>query len=620
MDKWGLGAEEKEDLGVGEESQVLRQRWFSSGLELANLVASSEILDSSWDAIADLYSRNTSAGEPTRHPLSLAYHVYQRPSAATIIAFVTSASANVEHLRREGIDLVSSDELAASLPLFDFIPTKVNPSFSVHKAAATLFASHQDALSLLKDKHGNSSPLIITGHSMGGSIASLFTLWVLDSISPKATKRPFCVTFGSPLVGNNYFQKAISERPSWNSCFLHVVSYQDPVPKFSVSSYGYSTDGSTTQTCYMPFGTFLFCSDSGGSACFEEPESVLELMMEMSSELEENQNQNKNLQIIDYGLILQHLKCTAKHKENSSLDQSLASSLEAGIIIQLEAIGIKRLQHKLQPQQNNTTLSLIANVAKRMEDVLIRKRNVFDPAKKLNDIKIEMTYMEWYKKVTLDEGGYYDSYKFWRSKSRDAIKSRQEIVMRKRILTRYWRRMVDEAEQMPQKEGVAFRTRWLYAGTNYRRMIEPLDIAEYYSDGKTDYTTQGRCKHYKLLEQWMNEEKQCRNGNANSRNKACSLTEDSCFWAHVEEAMICCRVLKNDLSSPESRESPRSRLFEFEQYVMDLIKDYSVSFEVFLEQSSFMQWWREYSEIIGGSSYHSPLTDFMKNGCYKEYA
>ncbi|XP_027153539.1 senescence-associated carboxylesterase 101 isoform X1 [Coffea eugenioides] len=541
---------------------------FSSGLELANLVVNSELLHRSWDAISDLEKR--SCTHVPDLPLSVEYKECEHPGMGTIVAFACPSSVNVQQLERVGTDLVSADEIAGFFSMFDFVRTKVNPSFSVHKAAASLFSSHIHLLSLLKEKHGNSSPLIITGQSMGGSIASLFTLWLLGDIPTKATKRPLCVTFGSPLL----------------------------------------------------VGTFLFCSErDGDSACFEEPRSVVQLMLAMSSELEEEQRQKRNLQNVDYGLILERLKhYNPVRKEYSPLHQSNINPLEAETMIQLEAIGVERLQGN---QGNHMTTSLIANVASWTEDYLTQRRNIFDPTKKLNDIKIDMTYLEWYKKVSIEQGGYYDSYKLWRWKSRDEIKSRHEIMKRKRILTRYWRGIVDEAEQMPQKEGWAFRTRGLYAGTNYRRMVEPLDIAEYYGEGKKDYLTQGRPKHYRLLEQWLNEDKQPGTGNRNSRSKACSLTEDSCFWAHVEEATLCCNALKDGQSSLKDRETSRKRLVEFEQYAMDLINNYSVSVEVFLEQSSFMQWWNGYSELIdliGGFLCQSPLRDFMKNKRYRNYA
>ncbi|KAK4368713.1 hypothetical protein RND71_012505 [Anisodus tanguticus] len=74
-------------------------------------------------------------------------------------------------------------------------------------------------------------------------------------------------------------------------------------------------------------------------------------------------------------------------------------------------------------------------------------------------------------------GGYYDSFKFSGSRSRDEVKRREEIVKHHKTLTKYWKTMVDEVENLPQKEEASFRTCWIYAGTSYKRMVEPLDIA-----------------------------------------------------------------------------------------------------------------------------------------------
>jgi len=171
---------------------------------------------------------------------------------------------------------------------------------------------------------------------------------------------------------------------------------------------------------------------------------------------------------------------------------------------------------------------LRTEVKQRVKESFDKKKDAFDPGKKLNKMKEAMAWLEWYKKVTLKEGGYYDSFKRSEYRGRDAVKSRQEIVKHQRILTRYWKTMVAEVEKMPQREETAFRTRWLYAGTNYRRMVEPLDIAEYYmKSGNTDYVNLGRSEHYKKLEEWRKEDNP--SGSGNDRRKAVSLTEDSCF-------------------------------------------------------------------------------------------
>jgi hypothetical protein len=186
--------------------------------------------------------------------------------------------------------------------------------------------------------------------------------------------------------------------------------------------------------------------------------------------------------------------------------------------------------------------------------------------------------------------------------------------------------MVDEVEKNPQRNGASFTTRWLYAGTNYRRMVEPLDIAEYYRDGKTDYMAKGRSKHYTLLEKWLSEDVKpaaSRPNNSKKQKLADGLTEDSCFWAYVEEARISCNVLLGNGESNDMDKHKRS-LIVFEADVMGMLKNYAVSPEIFFRQSSFMKWWKDYLEIIRkgimGTSYTSPFTHFMQNGQFRHYA
>ena len=84
-----------------------------------------------------------------------------------------------------------------------------------------------------------------------------------------------------------------------------------------------------------------------------------------------------------------------------------------------------------------------------------------------------MAYLEWYKKFKEKGIRYYDGFKS--GSSQPDIK----VVEFKAILTHYWEGEVDEAEKKPHKEGAPFRAKWRGVGTNFRRMIEPLDIAEY---------------------------------------------------------------------------------------------------------------------------------------------
>ena len=103
------------------------------------------------------------------------------------------------------------------------------------------------------------------------------------------------------------------------------------------------------------------------------------------------------------------------------------------------------------------------------------------------------------------------------------------------------------------------------------------------------------------------------------QNVVSSLTEDSCFWAHVEEAFISCKLLTNE-GSVEEKDFAKKELIEFEKYVLDLMKSYAVLFEIFLPGSSFMKWRGKYKEITW-TSYSSSLTNLLKNdNNYEAYA
>ncbi|XP_076887850.1 senescence-associated carboxylesterase 101-like [Bidens hawaiensis] len=220
-------------------------------------------------------------------------------------------------------------------------------------------------------------------------------------------------------------------------------------------------------------------------------------------------------------------------------------------------------------------------------------------------------------------------------------------------LNQYWEEFVKEQELMPQNEGVNLRKRWLYSGNNYRRMFEPLDIAKYYESGKGNYI-ENRPNRYKLLEQWWNEDK--KDLNPNERKEGPNVNDDSCFWAHVEEALISLRILTNGSSSTDIDEiEPKynfmgyvmhfwahveealislriltrarssinvdeieQKLDNFIPYVMHSVNNYSLSSDIFLEGSSLMKWWSEYDVYKTGLC-TSKFAKYMKSGEYKSY-
>ncbi|KAK5820381.1 senescence-associated carboxylesterase 101 [Gossypium arboreum] len=572
---------------------------FCSGLEVANFVVSSGLLKLSWARILDCYG-GFNLNELQNLGLSIKWKAYQQANI-NILVFNTSPICTKSHLQ-DSKQLVSSTAFKESFPVFEFLCNNGN-SFSIHKAAIALFADHFHELLQLKAECGrNSNSLIVTGHSLGGSVASLFTLWLLESLDISLAKRPLCLTFGSPLVGDKGFQQAISQHPAWNSCFLHVAATsKDSIPRLFIAPHDLnSMDLDSKPDDYKPFGTFLLCCEDG-CTWSDNPEAVSELLMAVETEDTGNEEWTINV----YSRIIEQLESMIVRKGISQVNEPILNSLRAGTTLQIEAIRIRNEQ------------LLIKKLEELEEICMFNKGKAFDPAKKLNVIKIKMAELEWYKKVAkANETGYYDCYKKQLSR-RD-----RDIIKHKKFLTNYWKEVVAQNERKPQKQLVYLRSRWLYAGTTYRRMVEPLDIADYYRDGGSNYVTNGRSHHYIKLEQWLEEdEKQSRfRIDTKKQNVDVILTDDSCFWAHVEEARQWCKTLKTaDVGMISERLCLRQKLMEFEVYVMEQIKKYAVSSEIFLKGSSFMQWWKEYEMLIE-PFHNSPLTDFIRNCKFQQYA
>lgn len=104
------------------------------------------------------------------------------------------------------------------------------------------------------------------------------------------------------------------------------------------------------------------------------------------------------------------------------------------------------------------------------------------------------------------------------------------------------------------------------------------------------------------MEDWLEEEATTTSTTSGSQNVTRDdvesiLTLDSCFWAHVEGALISCKQLRDVKSSVIEKEDATRKLIEFENYVYGLLIEYAVSPEIFLSESSYMEWWDEYKEI-----------------------
>ncbi|PWA57593.1 alpha/Beta hydrolase fold protein [Artemisia annua] len=156
------------------------------------------------------------------------------------------------------------------------------------------------------------------------------------------------------------------------------------------------------------------------------------------------------------------------------------------------------------------------------------------------NFRIAFTKMKRYIETKKMRGGY-SCYK-----NRE---SSEEIIKYKLYVDQYWKHFVNEKDAMAQVEGLRLHKRWIYTGTKYRRVVEPLTIAEYYKNGRRNYIAFRR-NHYTLLEKWLVEVEDQQNWlPSNETNETTSLTKDSCFWVYVEEAVLSLRDLEERGSS-----------------------------------------------------------------------
>uniref|UniRef100_A0A7N0T2G7 Uncharacterized protein n=1 Tax=Kalanchoe fedtschenkoi TaxID=63787 RepID=A0A7N0T2G7_KALFE len=558
---------------------------FSSGMELGSFVAASDAVTQSLETIAGLKISNGSLSVPSGR---LRYTVSAK-SNCTIVAF------DVQEFKGE-VGLVPTESLdKKKFPFIDLLCCKTVPAFSIHQEAAEAFESSFAELDSLYTQYVDGAKLlVITGHSLGGSVASLFTLWLLGRLDPAKAKLPLCITFGAPLTCDERLLKAISQRSIWDSRFVHIVGELDPVPRLLAV---------IPSSLYKPFGTYLFASQFG-CACFNDPDSVITLL-KATTHSAGSGSQDSSLQHYDRAMV--HLKRNIVAKGVSGNEEWIIRPQQVGIASQLEAIGISS---RSWPWDRNTDIGGLCGTLEGHEQAgrtSMAKKNAMDPSKRLNDMKINMANLEWYIKKTQEEGtGYYDTYKKNYSHKRE-----QEVMKYKRLLSRYWKEIVAQAEQKPQAEGRALFTRYIGSGTNYRRMVEPLDIADFYRQGGSDYHS-NRPEHYTRLEEWLDDARVVEEVKA-PRTAACNLTEDSCFWARVEEAIAWCRALRDGGAEP-SKGHPA----EFGQYVMSLLREKTVSSGIFLTGSSFMRWWHEYNSILLVHG-HSEFIWYMRNRQYMNY-
>jgi len=586
---------------------------FTAGQEIATFLVSCGILSKAWE---ESRLANSSESYSLNEYEGVAYVAF--PSFHNIEAFIVKNS-------KYGEDNIQTDNkvFSASLKSNDEQPARV------HQGALKLFlhimenTDFQTKLQIYTDsKQNRLKPIVFVGHSLGGAVATLATLWVLGKRLRQSS--PFCITFGCPLVGDANLVEAIG-RENWGGNFCHVVSKNDIVPRMLLAPFestaeplnallpywwGRITNARTDQpdsfiqnayrtllqsvresdtSPYKPFGTYMFCS-SHGAACIANSETVLEMLrltMQSQESYSDEIVQDCLLEHISYGSVLEDL-IQNSIRGTRIVNPNSESCLEMGISLQLEAIGVGA--------QNDRAQRALLKAGELENEY---NENVERLAIKLSVRQSSMAELEWYKERCEKEDGitYYDSFK-----KQDMKDIHANLVRVK--LAEFWDEIMEKWEGHELPSDFKSQNKWINAGNTYRKLVEPLDIAHYYLTTKTNksYFSDGRPNRHKVLQEWMEAKEKTRSSRGQrTRRKPASLTEDSCFWAYVEEAWKDLENLK------QGQHQSLQSLEQFEKYVTTMNNALKIAPDVFLKGSSYMMWSEEWEKYKRDHSLNGAL-------------
>ncbi|WVZ61406.1 hypothetical protein U9M48_011285 [Paspalum notatum var. saurae] len=502
--------------------------------------------------------------------------------------------------------------------------------------------------------------VVFTGHSLGGAIAALAALHYLcisspSSSSPWASAPPvLCITFGSPLLGNEALSRAIL-RERWGGNFCHVVSQHDVIPRLlfcpldavpahiivgmqlqqwparsrqpgsvTVSECMVDTDKDTLRQLiqmhagavameqklatpdtlggsqYRPFGMYVLCSPDG-AACVDNPTAAVQMLYATFASRCSIGAESLEAAHSCYGeLVLKMPKHLLLKKSLCVDDTPAMPNYDASVSLALEASGIDTTQ-AMEASTARQWLKTSKRVGRRPS------LNSAHLATQLGRITPCRAQIEWYKGLFDSELGYYDAFKQQRSP-----KKFSKVNINRIKLGQFWDRVLTmlDAGQLPHD--FHRRAKWVNAAHFYQLLVEPLDIANYHRHNlhrtRGSYMTHGRERRYELFDRWWQEKGRTgsrsditsslstASASIRRRSKYAGLTQDPCFWARVEEARQLTENAWNEHDAA-GLAMKLEELQEFERYSSELVVNKEVSVDVIAPQSSYTMWVEEWNQL-----------------------
>ncbi|KAI9165315.1 hypothetical protein LWI28_011674 [Acer negundo] len=537
---------------------------FETSEILATFLASTPLLSESWQ-LCNLANTTANAGFVTRQIGDVGYVAF---SSMEMIS-----ESDICYGELGPLD-IGKDQFFS--PLHRQINEGEDP-IMVHTGFLRLFFaiySCPDFQTQMEELMKKSKSIVITGHSIRGTTASLSTLWLLSYLqSIPSSLSVLCITFGSPLLGNESLSRAIL-RERWDGNFCHVVAKYDIMPRLFFSPGG---ERMATSTSFWPFGSYFFCSEEG-AICIDNASSVIKMMYLMLTMGSPSCTIEDHLRYGDYAARVSFQFLNQRSFMPGDLPESC---YEAGIALALQSSGIA----SQEPVANHVKDCL--KMAKRMGRT--PNLNLANLAVKLSQITPYRAQIEWYKNCcdeSDDRMGYYDSFKHRGTSKRDS-----QVNMNRMKLGRFWDDVIEMLDNNHLPHDFHMRGKWVNASQFYMLLVEPLDIADYYRSGKSHYRQNGRARRYKIFDRWWKERRVTEKVN-NNRSTLASLTQDTCFWARVEEAKECLDKVRSERDRGKL-DLLWTDINEFERYAAELVESKQVSKDVLAQNSSYVLWVEE---------------------------
>ncbi|PRQ16036.1 putative carboxylesterase [Rosa chinensis] len=467
----------------------------------------------------------------------------------------------------------------------------------------------------VKSAESGNKPIIFTGHSSGGAVAVLATIWFLEQSPKEYTGTAKCVTFGSPLVGDYIVSHAL-KREKWSEHFIHFVMRYDIVPRILLAPrssieqqlehvlHFFTANGDhypresiefytnvmrntsalashaacklmgntnllletltnfTKLSPYRPFGTYIFCTGNGKLVHLDNPEAVLQLLFFSCQLSHENE-----------------MEATAGSCIKAHLDyktEVLGRSLKENVVFvdRLEELPLAPDGSALDDLGLSTRGRLCLRAAGELEKQKQKNREQID--RKKAEMEEGMKGLEEYRTFNAQKVGYYDAFKKQNEK-RDF-----DANVRRLVLAGIWDEIIEMLKRYDLPDEFEGEDNWIELGTKFRRLVEPLDIANYYRHAKNEdtgaYMIKGRPRRYRYPQRWLEKK-------VGLERDTCG---ESCFWAEVEELL---KLASNGGKVDETRAK------KLQEGLARWIEQGVAGEEVFLGDSTFLKLWDELGRL-----------------------